>query len=100
MNYADKSVCVTGNLKDGPLEYRCYPVDEFNRGTWCVAINSVTFDSVEVISKTCVISCNFSTSQKRSKRGEILIYEQPLNSFHIKTSQAASRGIFRFCHYK
>ena len=99
MNFAEKSVLVNGNLKDGPITYVCYPINEFSQTKWLIALNSVTFDSVENISKTSSITCNFVTGKKRSERGEVEIYQEPLNVFHIKTSQNASRGIFRFCNY-
>lgn len=99
MNYAEKSVLVTGNVKDGAISYICYPINEFSEARWLVAINSVSFDSVENISKTCSISCNFVTTQKRSTNGQIEIQQEPLNVFHLKTTPTASRGIFRFCNY-
>ena len=97
MNFAEKSVAVTGNLQNGPLSYVCYPTNEFSQSRWLVAINSVVFDSVENISKTCSVSCNFVTGKKRSGNGEIEIYQEPLNIFHLKTSPTAPRGVFRFC---
>ena len=97
MNFAEKSVIVTGNLKDGPLSYVCYPSNEFSQNRWLIAINSVTFDSTETLAKTCCVSCNFVTAKKRSANGEIEIYQEPLNIFHLKTSPNATRGIFRFC---
>lgn len=99
MNTAQKSVSVRGNLNDGPIRYTCYPINEFSENKWLIAIASVTFDSTETISTTCSLSCNFVTSRKRSTKGEIEVYEQPLNTFHMKTSAQASRGIFRFCKY-
>ena len=99
MNYAEKSVLVTGNLQDGAITYVCYPINEFSQARWLIAVNSVTYDSVENISKTCAISCNFVTSKKRSGNGEIEIYQEPLNVFHLKSTPNASRGIFRFCNY-
>ena len=99
MNYAEKSVLVTGNLKDGAITYVFYPINEFSQARWLIAVNSVTYDSVENISKTCAISCNFVTSKKRSANGEIEIYQEPLNVFHLKSTPNASRGIFRFCNY-
>ena len=71
--------------------------NEFSENKWLIAIASVTFDSTETISTTCSLSCNFVTSRKRSTKGEIEVYEQPLNTFHMKTNAQASRGIFRFC---
>ena len=100
MNIAEKSVYVEGNIQNGPITYICYPVNEFSQAKWLVAVNSVTFDSVENISKTCAITCNFVTSQRRTSKGEIEIYEQPLNVFHMKTTPNAPRGIFRFCMVK
>ena len=99
MNFAEKSVLVSGNLKDGSIRYVCYPVNEFSQTRWLIAINSVTFDSTENIAKTCAISCNFVTGKKRSANGDIEIYQEPLNMFHLKTTATASRGIFRFCNY-
>ena len=99
MNFAEKSVTVTGNLQDGPLRYICYPTNEFSQRRWLVAINSVIFDSVEPISKTCSVSCNFVTGKKRSAKGEIEIFQEPLNIFHLKTAPNAPRGIFRFCNF-
>lgn len=99
MNYADKSINVNGNLNQGPVRYTCYPVNEFSQGKWLISINSVTFDSTQNYSNTCAITCNFVTSKKRSTNGDIQIYEEPLNIFHLKSSQTASRGIFRFCNY-
>ena len=99
MNFAEKSVLVSGNLKDGPIRYICYPINEFSQARWLIAVNSVTFDSVESISKTCSISCNFVTGKKRSANGDIEVYQQPLNLFHMKTTATAPRGIFRFCNY-
>ena len=91
-----KSVCVKGNLKDGNLIYTCYPINEFAQGKWKLAIQAVIFDSSEAISKTCVISSNFITSQRRNARGEVQVYWEPLNVFHLKSSPTAPRGIFRF----
>ena len=99
MNFAEKSVIVNGNLKDGPLTYVCYPINEFSQAKWPIALNSVSFDSGETLSKTCSITCNFVTGKKRSNRGEVEFYQEPLNIFHIKTSATAPRGIFRFCNY-
>ena len=99
MNFAEKSVCVQGNLKNGAIIYSCYPINEFSQSKWLLAINSVTFDSAENISQTCSIGCNFITTKGRLQNGEIKIYEQPLNVFHLKTTASAKRGIFRFCNY-
>ena len=91
-----KSITVMGNLKDGKLIYTCYPINEFSSAKWKLAIQGVVFDSTEAISKTCVITCNFVSNQKRSSSGEVSVYQQPLNAFHLKTSATAPRGIFRF----
>ena len=99
MNIADRSVCVTGNLQNGPISYTCYPVNEFNNGKYLIAVNSVVFDSTENISLTSMITCNFVTNTERSARGEIEIYQEPLNIFHLKTCATLTRGIFRFCKY-
>jgi len=96
MNVAEKSVCVKGNLKNGSLTYVCYPANEFSGPKWLLAINSVVFDSNEVISATCKISCNFITNKTRRSNGDLVIEEQVLNTFHLKTSASATRGIFRF----
>ena len=100
MNIAEKSVFVDGNIQNGQITYVCYPINEFSQGKWLIAVNSVTFDSTENISKTCAITCNFVTGQRRTPRGDIEVYEQPLNVFHIKTTPTAARGIFRFCMIK
>jgi len=97
MNVADKSECIEGNTKNGPIIYNCYPANELCGSKWLLAINSVIFDSSETISITCKITCNFITSRKRNSLGEVVIEEQVLNTFHLKTSSAATRGIFRFC---
>ena len=99
MNFSEKSVVIDGNLKEGPLIYTCYPNTEFSEVKWLLAINSVVFDSTTTVSSTCMITCNFVTSKKRNNRGDVIVYEQPLNLFHIKTSPTAPRGIFRFCNY-
>ena len=91
-----KSVSVKGNLKNGKLVYTCYPTNEFSSGKWKLAIQSVVFDSAQTIASTCMITSNFSSSQKRSGTGEVTVYQEPLNTFHLKTSPAATRGIFRF----
>ena len=100
MNFAEKSVYVDGNIQNGTITYVCYPNNEFAQAKWLVAVNSVTFDSTENISKTCAITCNFVTGQRRTSKGEVEIYQQPLNIFHMKTTPAAPRGIFRFCMLK
>lgn len=99
MNFAEKSICARGNLKNGPISYNCYPVNEFSQNKWLLSVNSVSFDSAENISQTCAIVCNFVTAKGRLQNGDIKIFQQPLNIFHLKTSQAAQRGIFRFCNY-
>ena len=91
-----KSVSVNGNLKNGKLVYTCYPINEFSSGKWKLAIEAVDFDSSETISKTCMITSNFVLSRKRSPSGEVNVYQQPLNTFHLKSSATAPRGIFRF----
>ena len=80
-----KSVSLSGNLKDGKILYTCYPNNEFSQQKWKLAIQAVVFDSSEVISKTCLITCNFVTNKKRSANGDVTIYQQPLNLFHLKT---------------
>ena len=94
---ADKSVCISGNFANGPISYTCYPTNEFSDKQWLLSVQSVSFNSANDLSATCVITCNFVTSQKRSTSGEVEFYEQPLNTFHLKTSRTSSRGIFRFC---
>ena len=94
---ADKSVNVCGNFSKGPIVYTCYPSDEFCRSKWRICVASVTFNSTQPLSSTFSITCNFVTGQKRSAKGEVVFYEQPLNAFHLKTTPTASRGIFRFC---
>jgi len=96
MNFAEKSIFVKGNTKNGKLSYVCYPINEFSNHKWLIAINAVIFDSSKTLSSTLKISCNFVTGQQRFHSGDIKNLEQPLNSFHIKTSTSASRGIFRF----
>jgi len=93
---ADKSICLKGNLQNGPIIYRPYPVNEFTSGKWLISINSILFESAIELSTTCAVTCNFSTSQKRTKRGEITGYEMPLTVFHLKTTTSARRSIFRF----
>ena len=93
---AVKSVIVTGNLNERNLVYVCYPVNEFRSSKWKMCVSAVVFDSADTISETCVITSNFVTSSKRSSNGEVLVYRQPLNVFHLKTSPTATRGIFRF----
>lgn len=97
MNYADKSVLIEGNTKDGLISYICYPVNQFLPNKWRIAINGVVFDSNQNISSTVVITCNFVTSQQRIN-GDIRSFEQPLTEFHLKTSPTSPRGIFRFCN--
>jgi len=92
----DKSICLKGNVKNGPLIYRPYPVNEFATGKWSIAVSSVTFESQVVLSTTCAITSNFSTSQKRTNKGEVKIYQMPLAIFHLKTSATSPRSIFRF----
>ena len=94
---ADKSVDVSGNFSKGPVVYTCYPSDEFSQSKWRICVSSVTYNSTKVLSSTFFITCNFVTGKKRSAKGEVVFYEQPLNAFHLKTSSTAPRGIFRFC---
>jgi len=93
---AHKSVCLKGNLKNGPVIYRTYPVNEFSTGKWSLAVSSITYDSEIAFSTTCAITSNFSTSQKRTSKGEVKIYQMPLAVFHLKTTAATPRSIFRF----
>jgi len=96
---AQKSVCINGNPKSGPIRYICYPSNEFSQGKWELSVGGVVFDSSKTISQTLTISCNFITSKQRTTTGESNVYEQPLNTFHLKTNASAPRGIFRFCEY-
>ena len=91
-----KSIIVKGNLRNGKLVYTCYPINEFGQGKWKLAIQSIVFDSTETISTTCLITSNFVTSKRRAPDGDINSYQQPLNTFHLKTTSTAIRGIFRF----
>lgn len=91
-----KSVCISGNLQNGKITYDCYPPGEFGNCQWKLAVHSVSFASTDPLSTSCVISCNFVTSTKRSG-GEVNVYEQPLNVFHLKTTTSSPRGVIRFC---
>lgn len=93
---ADKSICLKGNLQNGPLRYRPYPVNEFVSGRWNIAVSSISFESSNVLSNTCAITTNFTTSQKRTNKGEVKVYEMPLAVFHLKTTSSAPRSVFRF----
>lgn len=94
---ADKSVNISGNFLKGPIVYTCYPSDEFCQSKWRMAVSSVTYNSTQALSSTLSITCNFVTGKRRSPNGEVVFYEQPLNSFHLKSTATAPRGIFRFC---
>ena len=98
MNYADRSDIIEGNLRNGPLTYTFYPANDITRSRHLIAINSVIFDSQTNLSATCKITCNFITTRKRNHLGDTIVEEQTLNVFHLKTSSALSRGIFRFCN--
>lgn len=93
---ADKSICLKGNLQNGPLRYRPYPVNEFATGNWSLAVSSVSYESSIPLSTTCSITANFTTSQKRTSQGEVKVYEMPLAVFHLKTSSLTPKSIFRF----
>jgi hypothetical protein len=93
---ANKSICLKGNIQNGPLCYRPYPVNEFSTGCWSLAVSSISYDSSVVLSNTCAITSNFSASQKRTSKGEIKVYEMPLAVFHLKTTSTTPRSVFRF----
>ena len=93
---ADKSICLKGNVQNGPIIYRPYPVNEFTVGNWQIAVSSVSFDSTATLSTTCAVASNFSTSKKRNQKGEINVYQMPLAVFHLKTSSSTPRSVFRF----
>ena len=78
---AHKTVIVTGNIKDGPLQYTCYPVDEFRKGKWHVAVSAVSFVSKSNINLSCTLTSNFVTNQKRGHNGDIKTYEEPIVTF-------------------
>ena len=92
----DKSVCLTGNLSEGTINYVCCP-NEFSEKKWLLSIASVSYNSSQIISTTSMITCNFVTSKKRDNKGEVLVYEQPLNIFHLKTTAQSPKNLFRFC---
>jgi hypothetical protein len=91
-----KSICLKGNILNGPLSYRPYPVTEFSSGKWSLAVSSISYESSAVLSFTCAITSNFSTSVKRTSKNEIKVYEMPLAVFHLKTATTAPRSVFRF----
>ena len=93
---ADKSICLKGNVQNGPIVYRPYPVNEFTAGKWLIAVSSVSFDSAVALSASCAVTSNFSTSQKRTQKGEVQVFQMPLAVFHLKTTATAPRSVFRF----
>ena len=97
MNISRKAVFCSGNVSNGQITYECYPNNEFSQGKWILALNSVTFDTALSLSLTCMITCNFVTSKKRTHGGEVKIFEQPLNIFYLKTTSTSPRGVSRFC---
>ena len=99
MNISRKAVFCSGNVSNGQITYECYPNNEFSQGKWILAVNSVTFDTPLPLSSTCMITCNFVTSKKRTAEGDVKIFEQPPNVFFLKTTTTSPRGVSRFCKY-
>ena len=81
--FSMKSVNVRGRLPDGNLSYRLCPSTEFSKGSWQMAIGSISCHSVVDQKVLCSVSSNVSVDQKYSKEGEIETYEQPLVTFYL-----------------
>ena len=69
--FSMKSVNVRGRLPDGNLSYRLCPSTEFSKGSWQMAIGSISCHSVVDQKVLCSVSSNVSVDQKYSKEGEI-----------------------------
>ena len=94
-NFANKSVGLKANLKEGVIKYFCYPSDEFKKGQWLIAIGSMSFISKENFAVSCTLKSNFVTTQKRSSNGEIKTYQDPLVVFQLSAA-AQKVGVSRF----
>ena len=74
MNSVIKSVLLSGNTRTN-ISYTCYPVNEFSRGRWQMCVNSLSYETEELLSLSCVVTCNFVMGQLRTKNGDIRIAE-------------------------
>lgn len=83
----NKTVQISGNLKDEGLSYRLCPSDEFSNGQWCVSVSNIAFRSEQPLNALCTLSTNFCVHKKFSKSGEPEIYEEPFGTFELVTTR-------------
>ena len=74
MNSVTSSVLISGNSQTN-ISYTCYPVNQFSRGHWQMCINSLNYETEEILALTCVVTCNFVKGQFRTQNGDIKIAE-------------------------
>lgn len=91
--FANKSIVVSGNLKNLKLGYRLCPSTEFSAGLWNVTVSSLCCEARVDIDAFCTITSNFCVSKKYSSNGQVETYQEPFGTFHIQVRSGKKQMI-------
>lgn len=88
-----KNISITGNVRRN-LTYRLCPNTEFSIGNWQIGLTTICTEALQDINAFVNITSNVSVSEKY-KSGNIVTYEQPLNTIYLNLKKNA-KAINRF----
>ena len=69
-----KSVLLAADAQN-KAKYSLYPIDEFSKGNFYVAVSSISYETTEIVSTTCMITTNFVTGTIRTTNNDIKVVE-------------------------